>query len=128
MTQKTKKTRLKLSVLSILAWLLPVEVFFSLVSTLFWACTNDRLVAMFSSVLGRDWREVKGLVPGAHALTVSGTRLVQLHCWSVLCREMSKTKETKAIHSYFIPQIQTSQLCSWQCYSCIQCNKFPAPS
>lgn len=86
--------------------LLPVLVFFSLVSTLLWACTDDRLVAMFSSVFRRDRWKVKCLVPGAHSLPVSSTRLVQLHCRSVLCREMSKTQKTKAIHSYFIPQTQ----------------------
>lgn len=91
---------------------LPVLVFFSLVDTLLWACTDDRLVTTFSSVFRRDWWKVKHLVPGAHSLAVSSTRLVQLHCRSVLCREMSKTQ--KKSNTLIFHTTDTNRFVSWQ--------------
>lgn len=56
----------------------------SLISAFLRACSYIQLIARFGAWLWRELVEVKAFVPRPHALTVTGSWLIQLHGRSVL--------------------------------------------
>lgn len=60
------------------------RMFLLLISTFLRACSYGQLIAWFGAWLRREPAEVKAFIPRPHALTVTGSWLVQLHSRTVL--------------------------------------------